>query len=409
MASTVQSAAESIPAHVPRDLVRSYNLSIWGDVVEDPLGFWRRVRSEAPDLFYVGPYDNSPGHWVVQGAGLVREVFQTPELFSSASTGAAGGARIWPRRLVPLELDPPEHAKYRALLSRYFSPMTIDRLENHILKLAGGFVEKFAARGECDFMAEFARPFPVTIVMELLGLPLEERPQFSAWEHEMFQGETIDKRRVAGVAVAQYLSDLIRRKREKPADDVISYLIGCEVDGAPIGQEPLEDICFLLYIAGLDTVTGALGHIFRWLAEHPEAQAELRANPAKIPDANEELLRYHSWISTVRTVTRDTPFHGVQLHAGDTMFILTNRGSNDPRETPHPDTVDFHRESNPHFAFGGGVHRCLGSHLARRELRVAVAQMFERVPPFRIRPGAKLRYDGGLVCLSSLPLVWDRA
>ena len=126
-----------------------------------------------------------------------------------------------------------------------------------------------------------------------------------------------------------------------------------------------------------------------------------------IPEAIEELVRYHSWINTSRVLARDHVFHGVQMREGDHVMCATYLASHDAASIPEPDRIDFHRAPIPHLGFGAGVHRCAGSHLARRELRIAVTQMLERVPPFRLREGAELAYDGGQVCLGSLPLMWD--
>ena len=404
-----ETAAYTIPDHVPVELVYDFEPQDSQEDLQAPYALLGRMREQAPDVFYL-PRDWRPsragGTWVVQTADTMREVFQNGEVFSSRMV-VGGGKTAWPRKLVPLELDPPEHTKYRKLLAREFSPKMINDLEEPLSKLSAEIIDKFAARGSVDFMTEYARLFPIIVLMELVGFPLERRRQFSEWERIMFHGETHEERRAAGVEVAAMIAQLVEEKRANPGEDLLSQLVKADIDGEPIPQDRLEDMGFLLFLAGLDTVTAGLGHVFRYLAEYPAEQQRLRDDPGLIPDAIEELVRYHSWINTSRVLACDHEFHGVQMREGDHVMCATYFGSHDPATIPDPEQIDFRRAPNPHFGFGAGVHRCAGSHLARRELRIAVTQMLERVPPFRLREGAQLAYDGGLVCLGSLSLVWD--
>ena len=404
-----ETAAYEIPEHVPPELVYDFEPKYPFEELREPYALLGRIREQAPDIFYL-PKDWRPsragGTWVVQTAELMREVFQNGEVFSSRAV-VGGGTAAWPRKLVPLELDPPEHTKYRKLLASEFSPKMINGLEEPLRKLSAQLIDGFAGRGSVDFVDEYARVFPIIALMELVGFPLERREQFSKWERIMFQGESVEERRGAGIKVASMIAELAEEKRANPGDDLLSQLVKASIDGEPIAQDKLEDMGFLLFLAGLDTVTAGLGHVFRYLAEQPDEQQRLRDDPELIPDAIEELVRYHSWINTSRMLARDHEFHGVRMREGDHVMCATYFASHDPAIIPDPERIDLGRAPNPHLGFGAGVHRCAGSHLARRELRIAVTQMLERVPPFRLKEGAELSYDGGLVCLSSLPLVWD--
>lgn len=400
-------ATYQIPHHIPEELVFDIEPADVEESITAPYALLHRMREQAPDLFYLprGPRTDGAGCWVVQSADLIREVFQNGTTFSSSSV--TGGPSVWPRKLVPLELDPPEHGKYRRLLASEFSPRMIEGLEDKLRERSAAMIDAFAGRGHVDFMTEYARVFPIVVLMELVGFPLERREEFSEWERLMFQGETPEQRREAGEHVAAMIAQLVEDKRRHREDDLLSQLVDGRIDGEPIATDKLEDMGFLLFIAGLDTVTAGLGHVFRYLAEHPDEQQRLRENPDLIPDAIEELLRFHSWITTSRLLSQDCEFHGVQMKQGDRVMCATYSASHDPELLSDPDTIDLSRSPNPHFAFGAGVHRCAGSHLARRELRIAVSQMLERLPQFRIPAGTELRYDGGLVCLGSLPLEWD--
>jgi cytochrome P450 len=402
---------EASPAHVARDLV--FDVDIGGATAEDmlrhPFEVWSRLKS-LPPVFWAlrAPLGmREGGCWTVTGAAAIRDMMQDPEHFSNErgrqEYGGGGGVQ----GLIPLFMDPPDHGKYRALLAPIFSPRSIDTVEKNLYGLSKELIDAFADKGECDFMEAYARPFPVTVFMSMMGLPLEERAQFIEWEHQIFQGGTPEKRMLASMSVAKYLRDLIEEKRRNPADDIVSKLVASQVDGQPIAQDKLEGMCMLLYMAGLDTVAAGLGHTLRYLAENPALQARLRAAPELIPDAIEESLRFHSWIPTGRLCVKEIDFHGARIMPGDWVQAIFYGASHDEAEQPQSSEFLVPREPNRHFAFGAGVHRCAGSHLARRELRIAVRMLLERLGEFRIKPGADLRYDGGLVCLGALPLEWE--
>jgi len=409
-------AATAVPPHVPASLVFDVDV---GSVAEegfmnDPFKLWAHLKDVPPVFWSPRKVDATrlTGSWVTTNAEAIRAIMQDPEHFShergrfDMSEDSNSGAM---NSLIPLFLDPPEHGKYRALLAPVFSPKSIDSVEQSLEGLSAQLVDAFADQGECEFMSAYGRPFPVIVFMRMMGLPMEDRDQFIEWEHQLTQGKTVEARTAASMAVAQSLYGLIEQRRGAPQDDIVSRLLSAEVDGAPIAPDKLMGMCMLLFLAGLDTVAAGLGHTFRYLAEHPEMQARLRADPALIPDAVEESLRYHTWLPTGRMCVKDIDFMGAPMKSGDWVQAILWGASNDPEENGRPREFMVPREPNRHFAFGAGVHRCAGSHLARREMRIGVRMLLERLGEFRIKPGARLRYDGGMVCLSSLPLEWTPA
>lgn len=412
--ATKETTATNAPAHVPADMVRNFAPNADPNFERDPYGVWSKLK-EFPSFFYNAADfgmgqggEMGGGRWVVTSAEYVREVFQNSDVFGTALIGAGGDGVSAPRRYVPLAIDPPEHNKFRVLIAPLFSPKNIDKLEAQVAQVTNDLLDDVAKKGGSDFMHDFARVFPGTIFMILMGLPLDQRDQFLQWEEDFFHGDTLETKGRTAAAIFQYLQALIAEKRKNPGDDLVSILIDAEVDGESMSQADLEDFCFLLYIAGLDTVNSGLGHIFKYLAQHPEAQKELREDPEKISGFVEEMLRYHAWINTVRVLKKDHEFHGVQMKAGDRIELHDHMASHDPASYDDPDTVDIAREPNPHFAFGGGAHRCAGSHLARRELRVAVREWLQRVPEFSIAPGKEaLYFPDGMLALRTLPLSWD--
>jgi len=206
------------------------------------------------------------------------------------------------------------------------------------------------------------------------------------------------------------LRRVLAERRAQPADDLLSYVATVEIEGRLLTPDEALGVAFLLYSAGLDTVANMLAFMFKYLAEHPQDQQLLRDEPALIPNAIEELMRAFPIILSGRQVTRDVEWHGVKMKAGDVVTLPTMLAGRDAQEFPNPDVVDFRREKVSHITFAAGPHRCVGSHLARRELRIALEEWLKRVPPFRIKPGERAVTHGiGVFGVERLPLVWDPA
>lgn len=269
----------------------------------------------------------------------------------------------------------------------------------------GELASRCAGKGQCDFVEDFAKPFPVGIFLDLMGLPKENMGRFLAWEALIMR----DKQTRAGAMqeVSQYLQELITERRRRPTEDLISFAVNAKVHERSLSDAEVIGICVLLFIAGLDTVTSSFAYHFRHLAEHPADQQSLRDDPTLIPSAVEELFRAYAVVNTNRYATRDVEFAGVHIKKGDNVTCSTILASRDPREFETPNQVVFTRSPNLHNAFSYGPHRCLGSHLARREIIAGIEAWLHAIPPFRIRPGAVIQpHGGGVFSLDSLPLVW---
>jgi cytochrome P450 len=256
-------------------------------------------------------------------------------------------------------------------------------------------------------MEAFGRPFPVSVFMRLMGLPAEEMPLFLDWEESILRGATMADRARAASSIKQYLIHLIAARRAKPTGDLASFVVGLQVDGRPISDERALGICYLFFVAGLDTVASTLGFTFRELAERPELQQQLRVEPGLIPDAVEEFVRAFGVVVDYRYLSQDYEFHGARMRKGDLVELPLGVGSRDPHEYPDPHRIDFKRENTRSITFAAGPHRCIGSHLARREFRIALEEWTTRVPEFRIKPGDQPRVQAESVWgVSYLPLVW---
>jgi cytochrome P450 len=395
----------SVPDHVPAELVHYFDFRT--GLGSHPQATIAELH-KGPRVFYtpVGHQDRegSAGSWVLTKAEDIRQMLQQTGLFSSAQPRSKVIGDSW--RLIPLEVDPPEHALYRAPLSPLFSPGRIKRLEVRLREICSGLIEEFKDRGECEFIRDFSEPFPVRVFLELLGLPVSDLPKFRDWADTIVHDRA--RRPVAMAAVKAFIEEKIAERRAAPGEgDLVTEVIGMKVGDRPFDDVEAMGAVFLLFIGGLDTVVSSLSFHFQYLAEHPEEQARLRADPSLIPDAVEELFRAFAVVTTARFVTEDAEFAGVHMKRGDMVTASTVLSTSDPDEFKNPEVIDLARSPNRHNAFSFGPHRCLGSHLARREIQIAMEEWFARVPPFKVRPGAQIETQGGGVLgLKSLPIVW---
>ncbi|MFG2940336.1 cytochrome P450 [Streptomyces sp. NPDC048282] len=375
----------------------------------DPFGYQDALREECP-IAYSPVYE---GFWVLTRYQDHREVLQQPESFSSRIVGVPGAKWYAGNELLPLTLDPPQHTKYRALINPAFSPRRITALEKTVREQSVRLIEEIlaAGTGSTEFMAEFAEPLPSLVFTAMLGLPSSEYRQFVRWVDTMLHTppteEGVRVRQQAGEQINGYLTELIAERRAHPRDDMVSDLIDSEVDGERLSDSEVRRVCFLLFSAGLETVTTALGWGFRYLAEHPQVRRRLVDAPELAEPAVEEILRLHSFVNHARTVTRDLDFHGVRMREGDRVLLLSGAAGRDPRQFPDPTTFDFGRKPNRHIAFSLGPHRCAGSHLARLELRIALEEWHARIPEYAIPEGAEVPvHAGGVAGVERLALAF---
>jgi cytochrome P450 len=350
------------------------------------------------------------GFWILNDAEDVRTCLQDSTLFSS-SGGFGIPAREKDRRIIPLELDPPDHAKYRQVLGPFFGPRSVSQLWPSLREAAAAMVDDFVQDGHCEFMAQFSQRFPTRAMVTMLGLPVGDTPELVRWNHEFLHFRSIENpvgtERDAAERIERYLGAAIRSRTEQPRDDLISQLIAAEIDGRPITEDEVMSLVFQLFIAGLDTVTAVLGRSFLYLAERPHLQAALQ-DPSLLDGAVEELLRMFPIALVTRTATRDVDFGGVRIRRGERILIDFDFWNRDPTEFERPDECNYNREHNRHLSFGAGRHRCLGSHLARVELAVALQEFVARIPAFRLaRDTAPAPYADLVRGVTALPLAWD--
>jgi cytochrome P450 len=407
------------PAHVPDSLVCDFDLFADPAYLADPHKRILDLIKNAPPIFWT---PRNGGHWMFMSHSANFNAARDTEGFSSEIVPMAqiqammakmppGSPRI--PLAVPINLDPPEHTKYRLPLQRVFSPKAINALKDDIRALAGQLIDKVVSRGECEFMSEIAEPLPVTVFLKMLGLPLEKLPEYRALVKEHMTAAGGDHDPAKGVRrlrkIADAMKDTALDRRENPRDDILSMLWKIEIDGKPTTMEDMDNYGVLLFIAGLDTVMNGMGHGIRHLAQDQALQTELRANPQLIGDATEELLRRYTFTVPPRLVSKDMEFEGVQLKAKERVMLFLPAADLDPKEFKNADHFDLNRENKVHIAFNAGPHRCLGSHLARVELQIAYEEMLARVPQFRLDPAHPSKYHGGhVVGPETLHLLWNK-
>jgi cytochrome P450 len=404
------------PAHVLDAVVYDYDAYFDSGLLANPARRIGEMVRDAPPVFWT---PRNGGHWIIQGYEALFNAYRDPETFSSQfmkpdqlkammASLPAGTPRIPQAR--PINLDPPEHTKYRVPLQKTFSPKSALALRDDIRRLSNEFIDAFADQGRCDFMPAVAEQLPVHVFLKMFGLPLERQAEFRALAKDHLSGFSLDPKKTMAksLRLVQVMQETIIDRRDHPRDDIISMLWQVSIDGRPTTMEDMEDYAVLLFIAGLDTVVNGMGLTMLHLAQDGALQDALRANPKNIPVAVEEVLRRYTFTVPVRMVAKDVVYEGVTMKAGERVLMYDPAADLDPRQFKNPETYDLNREEKTHIAFGAGPHRCLGSHLARVEMQTITELMLSRLPRFRLDPQYPPRFHGGhVIGPETLTLVWD--
>ncbi|HZO81492.1 MAG TPA: cytochrome P450 [Candidatus Binataceae bacterium] len=312
--------------------------------------------------------------------------------------------------------DPPIHTRLRRLVSRAFTPRRIRELEPKIREFTNSLLNRAAARGGLDVMADLANPLPVMVIAHMLGVPPEHYPMFKRWSDTVIESDNTppgmplpQEVREAFAALRAYFVAEIEKRRRSPGDDLVSVLVAAHEDSEEtLSEEELIAFVVILLLAGNETTTNLIGNGMLALTRHPGELERLRREPGLAASAVEEMLRYDGPVqSTVRHIRQDTEFAGMTIPAGTMIFVLVAAANRDPAQFPEPERFDIARSPNDHLAFGEGIHFCLGAPLARMEGAIAISSLLERFK--RIRPAtpeAPLRYKGSFFLrgLTSLPL-----
>ena len=345
-------------------------------VHETPLGIWRLSR-----------YDDCVRMLRDLPVGVRR---------SDGTLPGVDESKLENQRNFMLQQDPPKHTRLRKLVSRAFTPRAVAALAPAVDRIVAECLDRIEARGAFDLIAELALPVPATVICEMLGVPVGDRDRFTVWTAEATHGlaaqvappEVLERARKAGLSLAAYFEDLIEERRGALGDDILSGMIRAEADGDTLSHQELISQSLGLLIAGFETTIWLIGNCVRQLLLHPDELARLRADPGLITSAVEECLRFDGPIPlTLRIPHEDVAFGEKVIPKDSTVMVLLAAANRDPERFGEPERFDITREPNPHIAFGGGTHLCLGAHLARMESRAAIGGLFRRFPRLELESG----------------------
>lgn len=368
------------------------DFDIYDPSLTDPVD---TVQEKVAELAAKGPVVYSTahgGHWIVTRYKELHEVLRDPETFSSYPNNLVNAGD---GKFLPLELDPPEHTGYRVALQPLFSPNRMKALSEQIRGVVNELIDSFAGKGEAEFIADFAHELPTRVFLALMDWPLEDAPILTEATDTALMGkpgasedESAKARAEAAQQMFAYFQKIVDERRANPGEDVTSALIRTEVnleDGKRLlTDEELTRMFFLLLIAGLHTVQGSLAWAVIHLVNNPRQRAALIEDDSLIPNAVEEVLRIEAAVSMGRRATRDVELGGAKVKAGDQLLLVLCSANRDGSEFEDPDEFVIDRSPNRHLTFGAGPHRCLGSHLARIELSIALEELHRRIPDYEL-------------------------
>ncbi|MBO0728459.1 MAG: cytochrome P450 [Acidimicrobiaceae bacterium] len=388
-------------------------------VHEDPYPILARLRAECP----VAHMETQGGYWIVTRHEDVHRLLKDNKNFSNRKTNPRPMSENVRGDLGPnllIQSDPPEHFAFRQIIQSTFTPGRADEAEPVAREVSVKLLEELAPRGECEFVRDFAVHVPGVVMMPLLGVPPEDYDQLleAAWgEEQKHAGATPDpEQRMKAMKETRarqvaYFRTLYERRQETGpiGDDLASVLVAARVDGRPLTMTELLNLTLVLYNAGLHTTTNTLSNMMVYLSQHADQRDRLVNEPQIIPAAIEELMRWESIVTGGRQAKVDIELGGCVIPAGDVVMWATGSAGRDQDEMgPDADEVDFDRGPTRHFQFGAGPHRCIGSHLARMELIVAMEEIHRRIPTYRLKPGTTpKRHTGMERGTEELWLVWD--
>jgi cytochrome P450 len=358
-------------------------------------------HEEGQDVFFVYRYED------------IAQILRDAETFSSAHIidlimGPIMGEHIM------LGMDDPQHRRYRALVSTAFRQRTLSLWEHELVaRVADELIDGFVDRGHAELTREFTFPYPTQVIAGILGLPREDYRQFQRWSTAILSFFTkLDDAIVASQQVKEYMATILAARRRDPRDDLISELAVAELDGERLSDEEIFSFLRLLLPAGVETTYRATGNLLFSLLSDPQQLEAVRANRDLVPQAIEEALRVETpLLNITRLATKDAEISGVTIPAGSTVMLMLAAANRDETRYADPDRFDLDREApRPHLSFGHGPHACLGTHLARMEMRVALGLLLDRLPNLRLDPDGDDPHIRGQVFRSptSLPVLFDR-
>ena len=364
--------------------------------VEDPFPIWDELRDTCP-VAHTDRYNE--GTWLPLRFDDLSEIAHDTEAFSSQHDGLTAGGSVSRVRFPPIHNDPPEHQGIRRAVLPFFTPKRIDAWEPLLRQHCEDLMATLVANGGGDAAVDYAQHIPVTAIAAILGVDPDDGDMFRSWVVDFLEVGARDNelREKVTAELLGYMREAMERRRLDPSTDLISHLLQSEVDGKPLDDDTIERMLMLQLLAGIDTTWSSIGAALWHLATHDDDRRRLVAEPELIPTAVEEMLRAYAPVNVMRRVAQDATISGVPVKPGDTVMMTYPIACRDSAMFENADKVIIDREQNRHPAFGLGIHRCLGSNLARLEMNLAVSVWLEHAPEFTLAEKADVRWSEGQI------------
>lgn len=399
--------ATAVPSHVPTDRVIDFDIFNPPGIETDYFAAWTALL-DGPGLVWSTA---NGGHWIAARGDIVRQLWADADRLSSECLAVTPGLGEV-MQFIPLQSDGAAHKAFRTPVVKGFASRFITALEPGVDAAARELIEGLRDRGECDFVAEFAEILPLNIFLNLIDVPLEDRPRLRQLGVQLTRPD--GSMTVEGLkqAADDYLWPFIERRMREPSDDLFSRILALPVGDRPWSIDEAQRMCRNLLFGGLDTVAAMVGMVALHLARHPDDQRLLRGNPDMIPAATDELMRRYPTVAVSRNAIVDVEVDGFTIRKGDLVYLPSVLHNLDPACFDAPGAVQFDRGLTPvrHTTMGVGAHRCVGAGLARMEVIVFLREWLAGMPDISLDPARPVTMKGGNVgACTSLPLVWERA
>ena len=397
--ASLAASARVIPAHVKPEQVFDYDYLNDPRIGEDVQGDLHKLLKQAPDIFWA---PQNGGHWVIQRMEYSTEVARNWEFFSET-------VKSIPKienepKFIPLSLDPPECVPYRAVMMPFFSPKSVKEMEPKLRMWATRIIDDLGDAKECDFLYDVSSRYPVSIFMELMGMDVSKLRELRELADNFFKAHDQEGMTATATLIIAELTELIHHKQKNPGDDLTTHFTTCEMEGRKLTFDEVLAMVFILFLGGMDTVTNVTAFSYRLLAQRPDLQERLAADPTLIPKFIEEGLRCFAVVAPPRLVMKTHERYGVEFHEGDMLLIMLPNANRDDRVVSDPDAFSLDRAESPHVTFSSGPHLCLGHLLARAEMRILTEEWLKKYPRFSLVPNKPHPFRiGSVFAIDSLP------
>lgn len=399
--------ASVIPDHIAADRVFRFDIYQDPQLKTDLHAAYARLHREAPPLFWT---PENGGHWMATSQDVIAEIVKDFEHFSARESQIPRVPNA--PLLIPLNLDPPEHTQYRMILAPFFGPKSVANLDAELKSFAQEVVSRVARQGSCDFVRDVAAPYPVTVFMRMMGLPLERFDEFRDYAERFFKAVSPEDIGAISQQIIGTLAALLQARMQNPntgeARDIIDHLLAAKIGGEPVPFDKMISACFLLFLGGLDTVTNALSFGIRRLAQMPELQKRMREDLGLVAPFVEESLRLYGVVNTPRIVIKECERFGVKFKVGDMLLNCLPMAGWEPGKNADAERFDIDRPGRNLITFSTGPHLCIGHFLARAEMRTLITEWMRQVGEFRLAEGYVPTYRAGMVMsIDAVALRWN--